>query len=123
MPNDKPARESGALAKLGLEAVIQSRIATARDALDQKLAELERRVRVLRPRNLLANPWLVVSLAVFVGAGVGLVRSYPHVRRTLMVASGAMVRRLINETVHAKLNSYLASAITQNPRRNDASLH
>jgi hypothetical protein len=96
-----------------------SRIALARDSLTEKLGELRRReahVRtVLSPIRHLANPWLRVGLAVFVGYRLGkpdpiraTVATTPAgpetlvhaiVRASLVAVAQAVVRRIVVELV------------------------
>ena len=95
-----------------------SRIALARGNLTEKLGELRRReahVRtVLSPIRHLANPWLRVGLAVFIGyrlgrpdpirAAIGPTPARPEtlvhaiVRASLVAVAQAVVRRVVVST-------------------------
>jgi hypothetical protein len=80
-----------------------SRIALARDNLTEKLGELRRReahVRtVLSPLRHLANPWLRVGLAVFVGYRVG----RPDPIRAAVDTAPALPETLVRAIVRASL--------------------
>ena len=80
-----------------------SRIALARDHLTEKLGELRRReahVRtVLSPIRHLANPWLRVGVAVFVGYRLG----RPAPIRAAVATVPARSETLIHAVVRASL--------------------
>jgi hypothetical protein len=96
-----------------------SRIELARDSLTAKLAELRRReesVRtVLSPIRHLANPWLRIGVAAFIGYRLGRRSPVPVpmetpslrpetllgavVRASLVVVAQAVVRRVVVELV------------------------
>jgi hypothetical protein len=100
-----------------------SRIALARDSFTAKLAELRRReasVRaVLSPVRHLANPWLRIGVAAFIGYRLGrprpvrtAVETPPArsetlvgaiVRASLVVVAQAVVRRVVVELVEGDL--------------------
>ena len=110
MQNDEASSEPAELAVHS--ETLRSPIEAARAELDKKLAELERRVRAVRPANLIGrlrdNPQVFVSIAICVGAGVGLIQNSARMRRALKVASGRLVRKLISEVVQAGLRHYVA---------------
>ncbi|HVK73639.1 MAG TPA: hypothetical protein VM734_09970 [Kofleriaceae bacterium] len=73
----------------------------ARAALDDKLAELERRVQATRealdPTRLFENPWVRVGLAVVVGFAAGYARESQVMRIGVRMLLTAGVRHLLRD--------------------------
>lgn len=84
------------------EDAIHQRIQAARDGLDEKLNELERRIQALRPGAWLNDPWVRFAAAVAVGAGVAIGRKNPAVRQILRFAIVATLRHFIADALHRR---------------------
>lgn len=71
------------------------RIQEARDGIEEKLHELERRFRMIRPAHWMKDPWLRLLASVAMGASIAVGRKNVLVRRALRFAVGVAFRRIL----------------------------